>query len=49
MSINCSSFLPSWRKNIDYQSSVSAKKSLGGGVLLELSHEIDYLIWLIGK
>ena len=25
------------------------KKSLGGGVLLELSHEIDYLIWLIGK
>jgi len=49
VSINCSSFLPSWRKNIDYRSSVSAKKSLGGGVLLELSHEIDYLIWLIGK
>ena len=49
VSIYCSSFLPSWRKNIDYQSSVSAKKSLGGGVLLELSHEIDYLVWLIGK
>ncbi len=49
MSINCSSFLPSWRKNIDYQRSVSASRSLGGGVLLELSHEIDYLIWLIGK
>ena len=27
---------------------MSAKKNLGGGVLLELSHEISYLIWLLG-
>lgn len=33
--------LREWRPNIDYRESVSARKSLGGGVLLELSHEID--------
>jgi predicted dehydrogenase len=42
-------FLPSWRENIDYRQSVSSKQELGGGVLLELSHEIDYLTWVFGK
>ena len=41
--------LKSWRKNIDYKNSVSSKKNLGGGVLLELSHELNYLIWLFGN
>jgi len=45
-SINCSSYLPEWRNDKDYKSSVSARKDLGGGVLLELSHEIDYSYWL---
>jgi predicted dehydrogenase len=40
-------YLPSWR-NKDYRYSVSAQKSLGGGVLLELSHELDYLRWIFG-
>ena len=43
------SYLPKWRSNIDYRKSSSAKKNLGGGVLLDLSHEIDYVQWLFGK
>jgi predicted dehydrogenase len=42
-------YLPTWRSQIDYRRSVSAKRDLGGGALLELSHEIDYLLWIFGK
>ena len=45
----CGSWLPDWRKDIDYRESVSAKESLGGGVLFELSHEIDLANWIFGK
>ena len=48
ISIFCNSFLPRWRKNIDYFDSYSSSKVRGGGVLLDLSHEIDYLQWLFG-
>lgn len=41
--------LVTWRPGIDYRKSVSAQKKLGGGVLLELSHELDYLTMLFGK
>lgn len=51
MSIRCEAgqFLPSWRPEKDYRHSVSANEKLGGGVLLELSHEIDYIQWIFGK
>ena len=42
-------YLPDWRPGRDYRTSVSAKASLGGGVVLELSHEIDYARWLMGE
>jgi len=42
-------YLPSWRLGSDYRKGVSAQKDLGGGVLLELSHEIDYISWIFGN
>lgn len=41
-------YLPSWRPGADYRAGVSAQRALGGGALLELSHEIDYLYWMFG-
>lgn len=41
-------YLPDWRPNMNYKKSVSARKELGGGALLELSHEFDYLLWFFG-
>ena len=43
----CGSYLPSWRKT-NYTISSSSKKKYGGGVLLDLSHEIDYSRLIIG-
>lgn len=42
-------YLPDWRPGRDWRSSVSARADLGGGALLELSHEIDYLLWIFGN
>lgn len=39
--------LPSWRPWQDYRRSYTAKKEMGGGIILESSHEIDYTLWLI--
>lgn len=46
--IDIGQYLPDWRPQSDYRRNVSANKGLGGGVLLELSHEFDYLRWLLG-
>ncbi len=50
-SIRCisSSYLPDWRPGTDYKTTYSAKKSLGGGVSIDLIHEWDYLYYLIGR
>ncbi len=41
----CNSYLPNYREG-DYTKNYSAKKELGGGVLLDLSHEIDLASYL---
>ena len=43
------SYLPDWRKNIDYRNSSSASKIDSGGVLLDLSHEIDFVNLFLGN
>jgi predicted dehydrogenase len=42
-------YLPNWQPGRDYRNSYSAQANLGGGVLLTLSHPIDYLRWLLGE
>jgi predicted dehydrogenase len=42
-------YLPNWRQDIDYRNTVSAQAKLGGGALLELSHELDMLRWIFGE
>jgi len=44
----CSTFLPNWRPGVDYRSTYSAHKDMGGGVEIDLIHEWDYLSFLFG-
>lgn len=46
--VDCGQYLPYWRPEQDYKSSYSASVELGGGVLRDLSHEIDYINYLFG-
>jgi len=46
--IQAGQYLPDWHPEEDYRRGYSAKEHLGGGVVLDLSHEIDYIQWLLG-
>jgi predicted dehydrogenase len=40
--------LPGWHPWEDYRNSYSARRDMGGGVLLTLCHPFDYMRWLFG-
>jgi predicted dehydrogenase len=42
-------YLPNWHPGEDYRQGYSARTDLGGGVVLTLSHPLDYLHWLFGE
>ncbi len=42
-------YLPDWRPYEDHRKGMSASLERGGGVMLDLIHEFDYLIWLLGR
>jgi predicted dehydrogenase len=46
--VTCGSWLPGWRPDRDYRTTYSASSKLGGGVLLDASHELDYTTWMLG-
>jgi predicted dehydrogenase len=46
--VEAGSYLPDWRPWQDYRKSYTARRELGGGILLDGSHEIDYVTWLFG-
>jgi predicted dehydrogenase len=42
-------YLPDWHPREDYRQGYSARRALGGGILLDAVHEVDYIRWLIGE
>jgi predicted dehydrogenase len=41
-------YLPGWHPAEDYRRGYSARRDLGGGAVLTLSHELDAVCWLLG-
>jgi predicted dehydrogenase len=42
-------YLPDWHAWEDYRQTYSARSELGGGIILDAIHEIDYIRWLLGE
>ena len=48
VNVHVGEYLPWWRPGTDYRTCYSAKRNEGGGVVFDISHEIDYIQWLFG-
>jgi predicted dehydrogenase len=42
-------YLPDWHPWEDYRQGYSARQDLGGGIVLDAIHELDYARWLMGE
>jgi predicted dehydrogenase len=42
-------YLPDWRPNQNYKKNYSFLKKLGGNIIFDSSHEINYVSWIFGK
>ena len=42
-------YLPDWHPMEDYRKNYSARRDLGGGIILDAIHELDYIRWLLGE
>ena len=43
------SYLPDWHPHEDYRKGYAGNRKLGGGIILTMIHDIDYLYWMFGN
>jgi glutamate-1-semialdehyde 2,1-aminomutase/spore coat polysaccharide biosynthesis protein SpsF len=49
MNVEAGQYLPDWRPWQHYRESYSGRHELGGGIILDGSHELDYICWILGR
>jgi predicted dehydrogenase len=47
--VEAGQYLPDWHRLEDYRQGYSARRDLGGGVILDAIHELDYIRWMLGE